>query len=245
MRGLFIVSLLCISFSIIAQDTTKSNVITYAPFSTKTVDPQKDIKIDKNCIKWNIGILSRGVFLFNYERVISEHFSIEAGVGATYQDYFYGLNSDLETTGSSLFNDNSNTKNQQVIKPGFAIELSPRIYPRDGYMEGFYFAPIFRFRKYNYMYDSPQFYNDSTNMYQTIKGSQNLGHTSTEYGFLIGYQTDQSYWYDMTWDYYFGVSYRTNSYKDLSYNGTSLTLINKQNTIPTILFGIKVGLFQF
>jgi hypothetical protein len=226
-----------------AQKSTSTTITTYAPFGSTTDETQKENNYDKNAIKWNLGLLTRGVFLLNYERVITDQFSLEAGVGITYQDFLFGISSDMDMTNSSPINNQS--ENIQTIKPGFALEISPRFYPQDSYMEGFYFAPFARIRQYNAMVTDPKFYNDSTRADQTIKGSQNLGHLSSDVGFMIGYQTDVSYWYNITWDYYFGVSYRTNSFKDIKYNGNTLTLIDKQNSIPTIIIGIKVGLYQF
>jgi len=237
--------MLCIFVSTNAQDTSKAKIITYDPFNTSTIDTKKDIKTDMNTIKWNLSLLSRGIFLFDYERVISEHFSLEGGIGVTYRDYSYELlNSDISSDNSS-FLDSRFDEAIMTIKPGFAFELSPRIYPRDGYMEGFYFAPIFRYRLYNIMLDNPSVYNDSTNTRQTFSGSQNFGYHTSEFGFLVGFQTDQSYWYDITWDYYFGVSLRNNSYKDLQYNGSRLTIVDKTSSTPAILFGVKIGILQY
>ena len=245
MKQFVLLSLLCISIIAKAQDTSKAKVITYDPFNTSTIDTKTDIKIDMNTIKWNVSLLSRGIFLFDYERVITKHLSLEAGIGITYRDYSFEMFNNAMMSNNSFYLDNNETNTNLVIKPGFAFNASPRIYPTDGYMEGFYFAPIFRFRNYNIQLEDPVFYNDSTNADQTFRGSNNFGYKTSEYGFLIGYQTEQSSWFDITWDYYFGVSFRNNTYKDLKYKGTSLTIVDKTSSFPSILFGIKIGILQF
>jgi len=247
MRKLLFVLALCFTIATKAQDTTKAKVITYDPFNTSSTDPKKDVKPDKNEIKWNLSLLTRGIFLFNYERVLSEHISLEAGIGGTYRDYsFEFYNEGTESDNSFFWGQNFNYSDYNItIKPGVAFEVSPRIYPTDGYFEGFYFAPVFRYRNYNIIAKDPVFNNDSTGETQTIKGSQNIGYHTSEYGFLIGYQTEQWAWYDITWDYYFGVSFRNNTYKDLKYEGNTLTIVDKTKSFPSIMLGIKIGILQF
>jgi hypothetical protein len=224
--------------------STSSTITTYEPFGS-TEDIKNIASSDKNVIKWNASILSRGVFLLNYERAITDNFSLEVGAGVSYQDFLYGESKNINSETSSLMI-NGQTINDKTISPGFALEISPRYYPQSNDMDGFYFSPFARIREYNATITDPQFHNDSTKTYQTFKGTYNFGQLTTDYGLLIGYQTEVWDWYQkFTVDYYFGVSYRTNIVKDTKYNGSMLTIIDKQNSFPTILIGAKVLLFQF
>lgn len=229
-----------------SQDTTKAKIITYDAFQPTTINPETDVKVDKNAIKWNISLLTRGIFLFNWEHSFKDIFSLEGGLGLTYRDFTYELFDGMSNDNIDFL---ENDENEQTVKPGIAFELMPRIYPRDGYLEGFYFGPIYRFRKYNVFVSNYKEYNNSytgdDDYYLTISGTKNYGYRTSEFGFIVGYQTDESWFYDCSWDYYFGASLRSTTSKEIENSGSKLRAINKISTSPALLYGIKIGLFQF
>ena len=220
-----ILSLIFVVFTINSFSQTKDStrVFIYEPFkSGQTIDPKKDIKVNKNCIKWNWSLLARGVFAFNYERLISSQLSYELGAGLTYRDYMYELGQ-----GNDDFIDGSSK-----VSLGKFMEGSLRFYPKEGDLEGFFVSPFIRFRNYNI---------------ETILEDINYsaGYKMTDIGFNIGVQREAWYTGIMV-ESYFGVaySYRVADQPYVDNNGTtSLVIQNKSNKwIPIFTLGFKIGL---
>ena len=209
-----------------------NNITTYDPFKpTETVTPgEASRQIKKNVIKWNLSVIPRGIFQFNYERLINSHLTLEGGFGLTYFDYMLVLGSVFSISNKDLYFPTENT----TITPGLAFEFAPRIYPTVGDLEGFYLSPIGRFRYYNITALDPD------NMH---KGSYDYGYNVSELGFTIGFQNEGWFW-DVMHDWYFGVGYRTINYKGFKENSTGTTptpFIDKQAKAPFIFFGWKMG----
>src|ERR1700722_9966426 len=90
--------MLFMAFSLYMQGQNNGATIhVFTPNEQNTVTPppptraHKDSmrKMDKNCIKWNWSVLTRGVFLINYEIYISNNLTAEVGVGICYRDFLF------------------------------------------------------------------------------------------------------------------------------------------------------------
>lgn len=233
---LLLIGISLISCALYSQDTSKATITTYEAFNPQSIDPQTDVKKDLQLLKWNISLLSRGAFHLNYERALTKLFSVEAGAGIAYRDY------QTELFHLDIYDFSNDFYDQDfTVAPGFSFDVNPRVYP-EGTLDGFYFGPCFRYRKYNISVEDYQYYNEVISSTITIPGTSNVGYSNKEIGFLIGYQSD-SWWSDIVMDYYFGVTLNTQKYNEI--NSISGGFDSKQKTVPAILLGLKIALMEF
>jgi hypothetical protein len=221
-----ILILLLTEMHICAQDP---GIVVYEPFTVSDSIRQNEIAATRNILKWNLGLIGRGCFAIDYERVLGNSFTIELEGGITYRDFIFELlvlESDPEVM---LFGEN--------IKASFMAGVGLRYYPNSDY-EGFYFSPVIRYR--NYYSDSEYDANGSPEKYNT---SYNM----TDIGFIIGGQEDWG-WSDILTDFSFGISLRhfnyyenTEIYDNQSYQflGYDSKLVSKN--LPAVIFGYKIG----
>ncbi len=222
-------------FSSIAVISQETKITVYEPFKTdQKIDPSKDIKVEENCFKWNFSMLTRGGFVINYERLLKEQLSFEFGCGLTYRDYIFEMFKQGDMY-YSIYNSDEN--NSITAKLGYALEMSLRYYPKDGNLEGFYVAPVFRYRSYSMELEKEV--NSELQKYPS-------GYKMSEFGFVIGAQSEWT-WSGILWDYYFGVSYRMDRYhsfeEEYDINNHLIDLDNRiiQWNHPAILLGLKIG----
>ena len=109
--------------------------------SNKTEKPTIDYK---NLIKLSVLEIFSGDISFYYERILTENFSIEGGLGFTIDDYLDGLFDDSF--------DNFNTDDNKVSRIGFSTAIGFRYYPFLA-AEEVYFAPELKYRYYHNDYN--------------------------------------------------------------------------------------------
>ncbi len=177
----------------------------------------------KNAVKWNWSLLSRGVFMLNYERELKPWISLEVGAGLCYRDFIYEGMEDLWM----YEGDESSTA---IIKPAF--ETRVRLYPflLDD-MEGFYCSLGYINRNYGLETD----WNDV--IYES-------SYKFNESQFLVGWQYE-SFWIDnILADFYFGIglrNYKLKTYDEEYINGSSSYLLNeKDGSKPAFYMGWKL-----
>jgi hypothetical protein len=221
---LLALSLILCSSKLAAQFTGNSKVNEASSVSQiNNCKSQGDGSYEKNCIKWNYGMLVRGAFVINYERLITDKFTFEVGAGITYRDF---LSEFSRSTGYFSTND---LKTETKI--GCYFDGSFRYYFSEGLFEGVYTSPFVRYRKYN--------------ITETQEDNYNLpaGYKFTECGLLFGFQEEKDYsgiWKDI----YFGLGYRILEIQDKNYSNETLKYYteSKKYKYPAILFGVKLAL---
>lgn len=201
-----------------AQETGKQNVIVYEPFGTSKRDsvasPQPN-----NCIKWNWSLAPRGVLMFACERKVNNFATLEPGLGLTHADYLY----ELTTSNNFIYEEGTS------VKPGFAGELSVKIYP--GRMEDFkgFFASFgARYRLYR-LWD---------------KYDEDVGYSFLERFFLVGYQHETS-WNNVLEEFYIGVSLKrtqsTSRKENDIFISETFEYKSRDFTYPYFMCGYKIG----
>lgn len=182
-----------------------------------------------NCVKWNLGMLTRGVFMLDYERALSDYFTAEVGLGITYQDYWFEIFNEMWVDNYYSYNYSPQPKG------GLAFEGGIRLFPGEvGGFDGFYIYPNVRLRDYNIDYT----YNYTDDMGEEQDKIFNAGYSMTEVGFIVGYEIES--WADVvTWDYYFGIMYRKAIFDHIDAENLQIERENISN--PFFVLGLKLG----
>ncbi len=211
-----------------------TGIVVYEPFNVKdSVNQATVIKIDKNCLKWNISLLGRGCFAFDYERLLSQALTMEFEAGITYRDLIF--ESIFESESSDIYDYSDNSDN---VRLGYIIGADLRFYPTEGDFEGLYISPMLRYRFYQ---SEKEF--DLNDKVVTFSNDYNM----SDVGFIVGCQRESDY-SEVLWDWFFGVSFRRFEYKDFSevyeensYDITGYESKDKKMGLPAIICGFKVG----
>jgi hypothetical protein len=168
--------------------------------------------MDKNSIKWNWSLLTRGVFLINYERYIGGNFSIEIGAGLTYRDFLFEFTKSLGGDTIKGFSGNTDISDFGSASPKECGEAGLRYYP-SGYdnMEGVYLEATVSYRSYSF--PNPT--------YQPVVGGSGYvpGYNFLDEQFKFGYVAS-SWASDITGEFYVGIGWRNatvNTYEDATY----------------------------
>lgn len=226
----FVVFALCLcSLQVMGQGNDTTKIIVYDAFNpTQTLDTKRDIQYEKNQIKWNLGMIMRGCFEMDYERVLSEKFTFEVGAGVTYVDLIYAVAGDLDNLGGG------NVK----YKYGPLVTADMRFYPRSVTdFDGFYISLMYRYRKYNAI-ETVGYQTNNINYNYEMKNN----HAHSEFGFIVGSQSGD--YFDLVYDYYFGVgiSNITKVYPDRGDYNTPPTESTIESSRPMLYVGLKMGL---
>lgn len=221
--------LLFFSLSVFSQDD--SGVIIYEPFDDTEELNKEDVPGYNHAIKWDLGVLTRGAFVMEFERVLSDYFTIMIGAGPAYIDYWY-----------LIINDDDFLDNENEIKPGFVLELSTRIYPNTvKYFDGFYFSPLFRIRDYNSTTTYKDSYQNTSGDYIETNKTYDSSISFTEYGLILGFQSE-GFYYDLLWDYWIGVGLRNKKTNILDYNSNgSRSVTENKSFTPFLWIGVSLG----
>jgi len=118
-------------------DQNKTVTVTYSKVGYTPAERDRNIL---TLIKVNPLMILNGDIPVYIERRVSDHFSIEAGVGVTQLDYlYYGFTIDSSPT------------TNRIASLGFSFRSSTRFYPSTytKALEDFYIGPEVRFRQYN------------------------------------------------------------------------------------------------
>jgi hypothetical protein len=194
---------------------------------------KKNADNPKNIIKINPFEALDGAFPIYYERVLSDKFSVEVGVGLTATSAF------TNEISAGLF-DSKDYDGFYKGKTGLMFKLGARYYAgRGDYApEGTYFA--LEYQAKNFKFDAYPFINGS----RTSSGPyQETTVSNTDLvRLLFGYQTDSSS--NFVWDYFLGIGWRKHTvngwYVD---ENTSVPALGEQSSYkPVLLLGIKMGI---
>lgn len=223
-KNILVVLALVLSLKAFSQDGPKV-VVFNSPQEERT---QMNLH---NLVKFGMLEPFAGSFTFYYERVLTENFTAEVGLGLTLDNYFNLLISD------NLGNLNSG---DYVSSVGPVFTLGARYYPELA-PEDFYVSPEFRFRGYN------------SSEKRTVDGVLTTFKTPSSYAsgrLTFGYQYFVSK--NVFWDFYGGfgitaVNFTTLDSQVITDPSTGMTttnysLIEEGGLRPTLHIGIKLGL---
>jgi len=233
MKYLLIVFFAFIIVKLVAQEKDSIKIVIYDPFNAnQTIDVKEDLKYDKNLIKWNIGLLARGAFEIDYERAIGDKFTIEVGVGVTYNDWMYfAINQMYDFSDAT-----------DKYKYGALFTAGLRFYPNSvvGF-DGFYISLPFRYRNYLSTREITYYIDNGIYNNQEYTTTLNNNHKHTEFGFIIGSQTGNSW--DVTLDYYFGIGISSleKTYPVSNYNAPPVQM-HSNSIKPVIYCGFRIGI---
>ncbi len=190
---------------------------------------------DKNCIKWNWSVLTRGEFLLDYERYLGGNFTLELGIGVTYEDFLF------EATYNSTSGDFSTNPNYGSPSPGLGGEAGLKYY-LTGYdnMEGLFLEATISYRPYSY----------SNAIFKPATGSVIPGYDFLDEQFKFGY-SESHLLTNLITEFYVGVGFRNAtiaSYEEELVPGptknSQTTIYVPQTTHVTyfqFLLGFKLG----
>ena len=177
MKKMIIFTLLvfAVIFKIEAQ-----TIIVYGNDTTQQETVLRSIE-EKNIVTWNWSMIGRGSLVFEYERKLNDYFTVMAGAGVSFIDFWGAL---------PIFSDDDDSdfsSNSHGIKPGWVVEFSPRFFPKQlNGLDGFYIAPLFRSRNYNF------------------KSGNISGKTCNDAAFILGWQVEGGF-FDTFNSFYFGA----------------------------------------
>ncbi|MFI5164053.1 MAG: hypothetical protein ACHQHP_02275 [Bacteroidia bacterium] len=224
-----LVVFLFLAGKIFSQDGGSTKITIFQPGGVKTEDEKKPPPL-KNLIKWNYSLVTRGVFLLNYELILSDKLSGEVGAGLTYRDFIF------EVLKHSEFIDYTNTK------VNFAFEGALRFYPKGNKnFEGLYLSPAISYRSYSF---APQ--QELYGSYFGYNNSFSPGYNFLDLQLKFGYQYESWWLDDLTTDFYIGFGYRSATVKYYEVNTNSysnaVTAVTKTDSYPQALLGFKIGI---
>ena len=197
--------------------------------------------MDKNSIKWNWSLLTRGVFLINYERYIGANFSVELGVGLTYRDFLFEFTKSLGGDTIKGFSGNTDASDFGSASPKACGEAGLRYYP-GGYdnMEGVYLQGTISYRSYSF----------PNSTYQPVMGGNGYvpGYNFLDEQLKFGY-VSSGWASDITGEFYVGIGWRNatvNTYEDteyvINYNMVrGYKPITLHLSYPQLLLGFKLN----
>jgi hypothetical protein len=177
-----------------------------------------------NVIKWDVGMIGRGTFMLNYERMLLPAVSAEIGAGITYSDFmFFGR----ETLKKNIdYSDRYGTRKSY----GPALAARIKIYPRiiDD-MQGVYLSFGGQWRQYRSYAKLPE---------ERLVVNNTLGAD-----FCIGWQVNSESVSGLSADFFFGLGirdFKAQYYtKEIEADKTLRVLkINR----PVLLAGLRLGL---
>lgn len=221
-----------LSGKLFCQDGTTTKITIFQPEAANLDDQQ--INKYRNLIKWNYSLLTRGVFLMNYEYSFSDKFTVEGGLGLTYRDYIF------EWIKQDVFTDYTGAK------ANFCGEAAIRFYPREhNDFEGVYLSPVISYRKYSF--------NNQEERYSTVVGYNSTflpGYSFLDFQFKFGYQYEGWLSWDVVSEFYIGFAYRNVTFKyyeqqepapGSSFSYYTYKATTKKESYPHPLLGFKLG----
>ncbi len=194
----------------INQDTLRSEIVT------------RSSRGMTNEIKWDVGMLGRGIFILNYEHAVFSWLSPEIGLGITHTDFIYAGE---VATGIFPYT----YSYDRTSRYGFAYSGALRFYPRKmDNMKGIYLSLGVQGRYFRFSSPKEKDFDgySEVNMYDAR--------------FVGGWQKQSEYVEDLTWDLYFGVGIRT--IKDHYYDADKRSMEIGSSEHPILIAGVKLGL---
>jgi len=189
---------------------------------------------EKNKISINPLGVAIGDYPLYYERLFGNVFSVEIGVGVTYQNYLRGF-TDFQQS-STNYNNSTFTRSYQL---GNTYSISPKVYLNDDCFEGSYLAFCYRHRLYK---DEVTAY-QTTPLNEPMKESYKINSFTFNYGYV--YHLGKGFMLD----YYIGIGARTVTASEVKedYNnytfaqGYALFVENSKFSNLTGMMGLKLA----
>lgn len=201
--------------------------------SSDIFDVKSSVEVN-NTLKINVLSAFAGDVALNYERVLSPHFSVEAGLGITLPTLRAG--NYLQNSGFLGFNYGEEVVLDKGNTSPYA-SLAVRYFPSKGESDipaGLYFSLGTQFRKYNF---SSHLINESVPFVPQKSITQHFDYVR----FTVGKTTmiDR-----LVLEYYVGLALRNTVKSSYSYdlnNNYEITPYSVKSSAPTIVIGYKVG----
>jgi hypothetical protein len=189
----------------------------------------------KNFIKINPFEALDGTFPIFFERVLTNKFSVEAGLGlTTTSETFAELRGIF---GNSDYNNFVKGNTGNLFKLGFRYYSSKS----DDIPEGPYFALEYQVKTYKFdalRYDA----SGSSTVYSAPYTPSTV--TNGDFRILFGYQALSSG--NFSWDYYLGVGWRQHTfngwYNEDVNSSSKYTLGSSSSARPIFILGVKIGI---
>jgi len=221
MKKMFFAGILFLSFNAVAQDGPK--VVVFNSTTSEQNEPGYWAK--DNLIKFNIIEAFAGDFSFYYERLLTENFSAEIGMGPTVSNFV-----------SSLWSGNNpSTDDTYEALMGYSFLLGARYYPYRAADE-FYVAPEFKYR----MYHNNRSYTDLLGEDRSMEESSKTALGRLTFGYV--YFFDDNIFVDLSAGFGIGkittteLSWQVN---DLGFNEPIEDV--SSNLTPRFHLGLKLG----
>lgn len=227
---LFVITLFCFGQKI----KQGSTITVFKPEDTKAIIAADSGKNqDRHNIKWNYSLVTRGVFLINYETPLTNKITAEVGVGLAYRDYLFEMTKLL-----SVFDDDGTFfEGYGAANTNVCGEVGIRFYPgKFDNFEGVYLSPMISYRKYSFSTEGQSSYYP--------KGDFTPGYNFLDIQFKFGYQYESLWSYDFLSDFYMGFGMRNATVNYYEYVSSStgqdyIPVMKELKWYPQVLFGIK------
>jgi hypothetical protein len=195
--------------------------VTYNGNSMHTDSVQQALKI-------NFFQVPRGEYSLYYEYRLADAFSVEAGAGVTYIDYFYEM---FENEGR--FFGNSHEARSVRFLSGFAAHLQFRCYPSkyETAITGFYVAADASRR------DWQMDYNVNTGL---INEPHRIKRTWNDFKIQIGFQDADPY-ENIFWEWYLAAGLRLFDGDYIKGVGVDAQFLHEKYWLPVFAGGLKLG----
>jgi hypothetical protein len=227
MKQLFVIAVFFIfvcfqGFSQTVPDGQVKVYDSYQPKNGKSFSEKNKISINP----LGIGI---GDYPLYYERMFGTTFSVEVGLGVTYENYIGNFINFMESRNYS------NLDFERTYQLGSTYSISPKVYLEDDGFEGTYLAFCYRHRLYK---DEATAYKG--NIFNTpLKESFKLNSFTFNWGYV--YHLGKGFMLD----YYIGIGLRTVTkseiVQDYSNGNNAFKIENSKRTYPTGMMGLKIG----
>lgn len=236
MRKLLVLPFILLLSNLKAQNGQTTRITVFTPNNgsnrPQEVANNRDslAHIQHNYLKWNYFLLGRGVFMINYEFLITGNLTAEVGAGLTYRDFIFETIKGTEQEGGNSLWANDGTPAIHLTGSG---GLRYYLGGFDNFNGVFVQADI-SYRDYSFPNSV------SINAY----GSNMVpGYTFLDEQFKIGFAHD-AFFDDFTYETYIGVGIRNsvwNYYALDQSTGTTYIPTTLHTTYPQFLLGATIG----
>jgi Protein of unknown function (DUF3575) len=220
MKKMLFAGLLFFALAAAAQDGPKVVV-----FNSTTENNEPGYWSKDNLVKFSVMEAFSGDFSFYYERLLTENFSAEIGMGPTLSNYISTL-----WTGNNSFSDDS----YQALM-GFSFFLGARYYPYRAADE-FYVAPEFKYR----MYHNNRTYQDLMGVDMSMEESSKTAMGRLTFGYV--YFFDNNIFMDLSAGFGIGKISKTELGWEVNDQGYNEPFEDVSSTLaPKFHLGLKIG----
>jgi hypothetical protein len=182
--------------------------------------------VESNNLKFSILEFVSSDYSFYYERKVHNKLSFEVGAGATYGDFIGNF-----FTPTPEISDNIGLDKRL----GYSFSGALRFYFSEVF-DGFYAAPVFKYRLFNWENDISIPSEDNFKPDQYITVAESRAHTIARMNFGFFTTTYNNF----SWDFHFGIGVNKRTENVYTYEANQVKNINLP-IIPRVSIGIKVG----